>query len=327
MAKPPPKIRSLSGEDVILEDSPALGRDLFLIDGNNLAYRAFFALPEGLATSTGFPTNALLGFANMMLKLVIDYRPRGVAVAWDTRPTVRLEEHAEYKGSRRAMPDKLSQQFPHFRPLVDAFGYPSFSVQGWEADDIVATLATQAEAAGLTSCVVSTDRDALQLVSDRTCVMMTPRGVSDVVVYTVDRVVARYGIKPDQITDFVALKGDSSDNLPAVPGIGEKTAAQLVARYGSLESILEHATDEPPSRAKALREHADQARLAKRLATTRRDLPLGCDVAALAAHAPDRSALAPFFERFEFKKLVPRIPLLERSRRGSSEAGDGGRPS
>lgn len=298
---------------VAFDDVPARGRDLFLIDGNNLAYRAFFALPDSLSTSEGFPTNALLGFANMMLKLVIDYRPKNVVVAWDTRPTVRLQEHAEYKVDRKPMPSKLGEQFPLFRPMVDAFGYPSFSLPGWEADDVIATFATKTEAAGLTGCVVSTDRDALQLVSDRICVMMTPRGVSDVVVYDESRVFARYGVRPNQITDFVALKGDSSDNIPAVPGIGEKTASALVAKYGTLEQVLAHADDQPPARARALREHAEQAIASKRLATTRRDLPIDCDVTALLSNRPDRSKLAAFFEKLEFRKLVPRIALMDQA--------------
>src|SRR2546428_3168023 len=226
--------KTLTGAELQLDDGPAREAELFLVDGNNLAYRAFFALPEELATSEGFPTNALLGFTNMLFKLLSDYRPRGVAVAWDTRPVHRTEISAEYKAERRPMPDLLREQFPHLRPIVEAFGYQNLEFEGWEADDVIATLAARADDAAIKTCVVSTDRDAFQLVSENVCLMMTPRGVADVQVYTPDRVEARYGITPEQIPDFIALKGDTSDNIAGVPGIGDKTAAQLVAEYASL---------------------------------------------------------------------------------------------
>ncbi|MCS7007332.1 MAG: hypothetical protein NZL88_07245, partial [Gaiellaceae bacterium] len=162
-----------------LDDGPAREAELFLVDGNNLAYRAFYALPEELQTTEGQPTNALLGFANMLFKLLSDYRPRGVAVAWDTRPVHRTEISAAYKAERPPMPDLLREQFPHFRPLVEAFGYRNLEIEGWEADDVIATLAARADAAGIKTCVVSTDRDAFQLVSENVCLMMTPRGVAD----------------------------------------------------------------------------------------------------------------------------------------------------
>ena len=161
---------------------PARDSELFLVDGNNLAYRAFFALPEELATSEGFPTNALLGFTNMLFKLLSDYRPKGVAVAWDTRPVHRaaVAESGDvvYKEGRRPMPDLLREQFPHFRPIVEAFGYRNLEFEGWEADDVIATLATRADEAGIRTCVVSTDRDAFQLVTENVTLMMTPRGVA-----------------------------------------------------------------------------------------------------------------------------------------------------
>ena len=214
--------KTLTGAELDLNDAPAREAELFLVDGNNLAYRAFFALPEELATTEGFPTGALLGFANMLFKLLSDYRPKGVAVAWDTRPVHRAAQaeaaDVVYKEGRRPMPDLLREQFPHFRPIVEAFGYRNLEFEGWEADDVIATLATRADAGGIKTCVVSTDRDAFQLVSENVSLMMTPRGVSDVNVYTPERVEARYGIRPDQIPDFIGLKGDTSDNIPGVPG-------------------------------------------------------------------------------------------------------------
>ena len=303
--------KTLTGAELQLDDGPARDSELFLVDGNNLAYRAYFALPEELATSEGFPTNALLGFTNMLFKLLADYRPKGVAVAWDTRATHRKELDPEYKVDRRPMPDLLSEQFPHFRPIVEAFGYRNLEFEGWEADDVIATLAARADEAGVKTTVVSTDRDAFQLVSDNVSLMMTPRGVADVHVYTPERVFARYGVTPEQVPDFIGLKGDTSDNIPGVPGIGDKTAGQLVAQYGSLEGVLEHVDDLSPARGRALREHAEQARSSKELATMRRDLQLDCDPAELVLNPPDRSRLKEMFRQYEFRNLLQRVDVID----------------
>ncbi len=303
--------KTLTGAELQLDDAPVRDAELFLVDGNNLAYRAFFALPEELATTEGFPTNALLGFTNMLFKLLSDYKPKGVAVAWDTRPVERLEVAGDYKADRKPTPDLLSEQFPYFRPIVEAFGYRNLEFEGWEADDVIATLATQADEAGIRTAIVSTDRDAFQLVSDNVSLMMTPRGVSDVQVYTPDRVEARYGIRPDQIPDFIGLKGDTSDNIPGIPGIGDKTAGQLIAQYGSLEDVIEHASELSPARRKNVTEHADQARQSKQLATMRRDLELNCDPAELVLLPPDRSELREMFRRFEFRNLLGRVDILD----------------
>jgi DNA polymerase-1 len=303
--------KTLTGAELQLDDGPARDAELFLVDGNNLAYRAFFALPEELATTEGFPTNALLGFTNMLFKLLSDYRPKGVAVAWDTRAVHRHELSEEYKSDRRPMPDLLGEQFPYFRPIVEAFGYRNLQFEGWEADDVIATLATRADEEGIKTVVVSTDRDAFQLVTDKVVLMMTPRGVADVNVYTPDRVEARYGIRPDQIPDFIGLKGDTSDNIPGVPGIGDKTAGQLVAQYGSLEGVLEHVDELSPARRKNIAEHAEQARRSKELATMRRDLELDYDPAELVLLPPDRSELREMFRRFEFRNLLGRVDILD----------------
>jgi DNA polymerase I len=303
--------KTLSGEELLLDDAPARDAELFLVDGNNLAYRAYFALPEELATSEGFPTGALLGFTNMLFKLLSDYRPKGVAVAWDTRPVHRAAISEGYKAERRPMPDLLREQFPHFRPIVEAFGYRNLEFEGWEADDVIATLATRADEAAIKACVVSTDRDAFQLVSENVCLMMTPRGVGDVNVYTPDRVEARLGVPPEDVPDLIGLKGDTSDNIPGIPGIGDKTAAELMARYGSLEGVIEHASELSPARAKNVIAHADQARESKLLATMRRDLDIDCDPAALVLGAPDRSQLREIFRRFEFRALLQRVDQLD----------------
>jgi DNA polymerase I len=303
--------KTLTGAELQLDDAPARASELFLVDGNNLAYRAYFALPEELATTEGFPTNALLGFTNMLFKLLSDYKPKGVAVAWDTSPVHRKELSPEYKIERRPMPDLLREQFPHLRPIVQAFGYQSLEFEGWEADDVIATLATRADEAGVKTCVVSTDRDAFQLCSENVCLMMTPRGVADVHVYTPERVFARYGVTPEQVPDFIGLKGDTSDNIPGVPGIGDKTAGQLVAQYGSLEGVLEQVDELSPARSKSLREHAEQALASKELATMRRDLQLDVDPAELVLSPPDRSQLKEIFRRFEFRNLLGRVDDLD----------------
>jgi DNA polymerase-1 len=304
--------KTLTGVELQVDDAPARECDLFLVDGNNLAYRAFFALPEELATTEGFSTNALLGFTNMLFKLLTDYRPKGVAVAWDTRPVHRTEISETYKADRRPMPELLREQFPYFRPIVEAFGYRNLEFEGWEADDVIATLATRADAAGVKTCVVSTDRDAFQLCSDNVCLMMTPRGVSDVHVYTPERVELRYGIPPDRVPDFIGLKGDTSDQIEGVPGIGDKTAGQLIAQFGSLEELLERIDEVSGAKRKeTLRLYADQARQSKLLATMRRDLEIDCDPAELVRGQPDRSALKEMFRRFEFRALLQRVDELD----------------
>src|SRR5687767_12671081 len=288
--------KTLTGAELQVDDAPARDSELFLVDGNNLAYRAFFALPEELATTEGFSTNALLGFTNMLFKLLADYRPRGVAVAWDTRPVHRHELSETYKSDRRPMPDLLREQFPYFRPIVEAFGYRNLEFEGWEADDVIATLATRADEAGIKTTVVSTDRDAFQLVSDNVVLMMTPRGVADVNVYTPERVEARLGISPDQIPDFIGLKGDTSDNIPGVPGIGDKTASQLLQEWGDLEGVLSNIDSISGAKRKQnLTEHAEAARISKRLATSNRDIEVDIDLDGIAAREPDRSALRATF--------------------------------
>ena len=303
--------KTLTGAELQLDDGPARESDLFLVDGNNLAYRAYFALPEELATTEGFPTNALLGFTNMLFKLLADYKPKGVAVAWDTHAAHRKELAPEYKIDRRPMPGLLSEQFPHFRPIVEAFGYRNLEFEGWEADDVIATLVARADDAGIKTTVVSTDRDAFQLVTDNVSLMMTPRGVADVHVYTPERVFARYGVTPEQVPDFIGLKGDTSDNIPGVPGFGDKTAGQLIAQYGSLETVLEHVDELSPARGKALREHAEQAARSKELATMRRDLPLDCDPSELVLQPPDRSRLKEMFRQYEFRNLLQRVDVID----------------
>ncbi|HEY0388543.1 MAG TPA: DNA polymerase I [Gaiellales bacterium] len=298
--------------DLDLDDAPARTCDVYLIDGNGLAYRAFHALPEELQTAEGQPTNALLGMANMLMKMLADYRPATVLVAWDERPTKRLELDPDYKANRKPTPSLLQAQRPYFAPIVEAFGYRNIRVEGMEADDVIGTLSARAEEAGHRVCVVSTDRDAFQLASDSVCVMMTPRGVSDVVVYTPERIRQRYGIGPAQIPDFIGLKGDTSDNIPGVPGIGEKTAADLLVQFDTLEGVYEHLDEVAgEKRREALRDNHDDAVKSKRLATIDRNLDIDVDFTALVAEQPDRSTMKELFRTLEFRALLKRVDELE----------------
>src|SRR4029079_3435236 len=311
-------VKQLQPKDLNLDDAPAKQCDVFLVDGNGLAYRAFYALPEELQTVDGFPTNALLGMANMLMNLLADYRPATVLVAWDEKPTARIELAPEYKAHRRPMPDLLRQQVPYFEPIVEAFGYRNFRVTGKEADDVIGTLATKAEAAGHRVCVVSTDRDAFQLASENVCIMMTPRGVADVVVYTPDRILQRYGIGPDLVPDFIGLKGDTSDTIPGVTGIGDKTAAELLVLFGSMEGVYANLDAVPgEKRRENLRTATEDAARSKVLATIDRTLEIEVDFGAMVAAPPDRSGMKELFRKLEFRALLKRVDELEEPARSA----------
>jgi DNA polymerase I len=283
-------------------------RELFLIDGNSLAYRAFFALPESIATSDGRPTNAIFGFASMLVKILTDYGPVPLIVVWDAGMSGRKEISAEYKAQRSTRPDLLKLQWPHLRPLVEAFGYRNVSVEGYEADDVIAALTEQAKARGIPVMVVTGDRDAYQLVDDGVRIMSTSRGVTDTKVYDTQGVIDRYGIPPEKIPDFIGLKGDTSDNIPGVPGIGDKTAAELLQRFGDLETVL-NSVDEitGAKRKQNLTEHADDARLSKQLATMVRDVPIDIDLEAEFTREIDRSGVRPVFREWELRDPLRRL--------------------
>ncbi|MGI8714254.1 MAG: DNA polymerase I [Solirubrobacteraceae bacterium] len=285
--------------------------ELFLIDGNSLAYRAFFALPESIATSTGVPTNAIFGFASMLVKILTDYGPKATVVVWDAGSSGRKEVYAEYKAQRSSRPDLLKEQWPHLEPLVDAFGYRNLKVDGYEADDVIASLAELAKTQDppIEVMVVTGDRDAYQLVDDQVSIMTTSRGITDTRVYDRDGVIDRYGIPPELVPDFIGLKGDTSDNIPGVPGIGDKTAADLLQRFGSLESVLDSINEISGAKRKQnLTEHADNARISKHLATAKRDIPLdGLDVAEFVSAQPDRSRLRDVFREFELRDPLRRL--------------------
>jgi DNA polymerase-1 len=289
----------------------ASGR-LFLIDGPSLVYRAFFALPESIATSRGVPTNAIFGFASMLVKIVTEYGVRPTIVAWDAGSSGRAELFAEYKAQRRERPDLLKDQWPAMERLVEAFGYRNLTLAGYEADDVIASLAEQARTAKppVPVMIVTGDRDVLQLVDDAGLVevMATTRGITDTKIYDRQAVIDRYGIAPELIPDFYGLKGDTSDNIPGVPGIGEKTASELITRFGSLEDVLAHIDEISGAKRKQnLTEHSDAARLSKQLATMRRDLETDVDVRAELAGEPDRTGLLEIFREYEMRAPLQRL--------------------
>jgi DNA polymerase-1 len=284
--------------------------ELFLIDGNSLAYRAFFALPESIATSTGFPTNAIFGFASMLVKLLTDYGSKPTLVVWDAGSSGRKDVSADYKATRTSRPSLLMEQWPHLEPLVEAFGYRNIKVDGYEADDVIASIAERARDLGVPVMVVTGDRDAFQIIDpdSRVRVMATGRGITDTKVYDRKAVIDRYGIGPELIPDFYGLKGDTSDNIPGVPGIGDKTASQLLQQFGTLEGVLDHVDDITGAKRKQnLTEHADDARMSKLLATIKRDVPVDVDPVAEAARPPDRSKLREVFREFELRSPLQRL--------------------
>ena len=287
------------------DESP---KELLLIDGNSLVYRAFFALPESIATSKGQPTNAIFGFASMLVKMISDFGVRPTLVVWDAGMSGRKEIYEEYKGHRESRPDLLQEQWPHMQPLVEAFGYESVRVEGYEADDVIATLARQAREQGIDVTVLTGDRDLFQLIEPGVTVMATGRGVTDTKVYDRDAVIERYGIPPELVPDFVGLKGDTSDNIPGVPGIGDKTASQLLQEWGDLEGVLANIDSISGAKRKQnLTEHAENARISKQLATAVRDVDVEVDFDGVIAREPDRSRLRETFREFELRAPLERL--------------------
>ena len=287
---------------------PAESPELFLIDGNSLAYRAFFALPESIGTSDGRPTNAIYGLASMLVKIIDEHHPAGVVVAWDAGMSGREVTYDLYKAGRKPRPDLLREQWPQLMPLVEAFGYTNVKVDGYEADDVIASLSRQAREEGIAVMVVTGDRDAYQLVGPGIRVMSTSRGITETKIYDEAAVEERYGVPPELITDLMGLRGDTSDNIPGVPGIGEKTATQLLQRFGSLERVLASVEEISGAKRKQnLVDHAEDARMSKHLATLQYEIETGVDLAAAMDSEPDRGALREFMREFELRAVLERL--------------------
>src|SRR4051812_23841928 len=254
------------------------------------------------------PTNAIFGFASMLVKILTEYGPKATLVAWDAGMSGRGEISEDYKAQRRERPSLLQEQWPHLQPLVEAFGYRNIKVPGYEADDVIATLASRARAEGIDVMVVTGDRDMFQLIEPGIRVMATSRGITETKIYDREAVIDRYGIPPELIPDFYGLKGDTSDNIPGVPGIGDKTASDLLQRFGSLEGVLASIDEISGAKRKEnLTTHTEAARISKVLATAKRDIPVDLDLGAEISRAPDRGRLREVFREFELRDPLRRL--------------------
>jgi DNA polymerase-1 len=284
---------------------------LMLLDGNGLIYRGYFALPP-LTTSRGELVNAVFGFCSIVLRGIQDIRPDYVAVAFDLpAPTFRHERFAEYKATRQRMPDDLRAQFPKVRDVVRALRFPVYELEGYEADDIIGTLTVEAERRGLDTTIVTGDLDMLQIVTDRVRLMTTRSGVENTIVYDPERIAERFGLRPGQMVDYKALKGDTTDNIPGVPGVGEKTAARLIAEFGDLDQLYAQLEAVKPDKLREkLAEHRDQVFLGRELTTIVRDLPVALDLEAARLDDYDRAEVIRLFREFEFRSLLDRLPPL-----------------
>ncbi|HEX2466343.1 MAG TPA: 5'-3' exonuclease H3TH domain-containing protein, partial [Thermoanaerobaculia bacterium] len=280
---------------------PSDRKRVYLIDGYGIIFRAFFALPP-LSNSKGFQTNAVLGFVNMLRKLLREHDPPLVGIAWDVGGvTFRKERFADYKATRSPMPDELRAQMPYVRQALDAFKIPILEMAGYEADDVIGTVACKAADEGYQVVLVSADKDLMQLVGDRVSFFHTGRDK----VYDRGMVVEDYGVPPEQIPDVLALTGDTIDNVPGVKGIGDKGAKKLIQEYGSLENLLEHAAEiKHKTYREGLQQHADDARMSKELATIACDLPIDFDPQSLVYERPDPAALAALYREMEFFSLL-----------------------
>jgi DNA polymerase-1 len=285
---------------------------LLLLDGHSLAYRAFFALPiENFSTTTGQPTNAVYGFTAMLINVLRDEHPTHVAVAFDRgEPTFRHEQWVEYKANRRETPEDFRSQLSLIFEVLDALGIRRLSAPGYEADDLIATLATQASAQDMDVLIVTGDRDVLQLVSDRVTVLMTRRGITEMTRFTPETVLEKYGLSPSQYPDFAALRGDPSDNLPGIPGVGEKTATKWIAEFGSLQSLVDRVGEVKGKAGDALREHLGSVLRNRQLTSLLTDLPaetVGAVPRDLLPVAWDREKIHQLFDTLQFRVLRDRL--------------------
>ncbi|MBI3609851.1 MAG: DNA polymerase I [Nitrospirae bacterium] len=289
---------------------------LFLIDGNSYIYRAYFAI-RNLSTSKGFPTNAIYGFTTMLLKIVRDHRPDYLAVAFDAKgPTLRHAEYRDYKAQRPEMPDPLRQQIPYIHRLVEAFRIPAVLMEGYEADDLIGTLARRAEQKDLEVTIVSGDKDMFQLITPQTSVYDTMKDK----VYRTPDVQERFGVEPDRVIEIMGLMGDSIDNIPGVPGIGEKTAVDLIRRFGTIENLLGRLDElDKPKLRETLRAFAEQARMSRQLALIRRDCPVELNLDRFRRTEPDAEATTRLLRELEFSSLLKRVEMPAAPRTGQVE--------
>jgi DNA polymerase-1 len=293
---------------------------VLLIDGHSMAYRAFFALPaENFTTASGQHTNAIYGFATMLLSLLSSEKPTHVAVAFDvSRTTFRSEIFPDYKANRAKTPDEFRSQMSYLHQLVESFGISTFEIQGYEADDIIATIAKAAEKEGAQVLICTGDRDSFQLISDKTTVLYPKRGVSDLVRMNAQALLEKYGMTPEQYPDFAALRGDPSDNLPSVPGVGEKTAAKWIIEYGSLKQLLARVDDLGGKAGQSLKNCVSDVERNRELTQLVSSVPIEFTIESLAWAGVAEASVEPLFKTLEFKTLKERMkPILITSEGGS----------
>ena len=277
----------------------------FLIDGNSQAYQAYYAIKTGMTSPEGYATNAVYGFTTMLLKIIREKKPDYIAVAFDTAaPTFRHEAFADYKAQRKPMPDDLVAQMSWIREILDAYSVPVFAVEGYEADDVLGTLARLAAEKSITAVIVTRDKDAMQLLGEH--VMMWDNKGDQF--FTADDLREKLGIEPGQVIEMMALSGDAVDNVPGVPGVGPKTALSLIQKYGTLENALAHADEAAgPKLRQNLVEHAAEARMSRDLVIIDTHMPLSVDFEKLRLQAGDKRRLAELFRRFDFRSLLPTV--------------------
>ena len=300
---------------------------LVLIDGHSLAFRAFHAIPLSLTSPSGELTNAVFGFTSMLLNVLREQEPEYVIVAFDVGKTFRHEMYDAYKGHRERMPDELRDQVERIKEVVNTLNIPVFTAEGYEADDVLATLARQAADQGVNSLIVTGDRDILQVVDEHIRVLTSGRQFSDTIIYDPAAVEAKYGLRPDQLVDLKALVGDKSDNIPGVRGIGEKGATDLLQKYGTLDAVYEHLDEVKPDRARnALTEGRESAELSHRLGQITTAVPVQLDLAACRTRDYDRARVVALFQDLAFRSLVEKLPGTEGDtetrRHGDTETGE-----
>ncbi|MFZ5965963.1 MAG: DNA polymerase I [Bacillota bacterium] len=285
-----------------------MDKRMVIIDGNSLINRAFYGIPT-LTTKEGLHTNAVYGFVNMLYKILEEYDPRYISVAFDRKaPTFRHMEFEDYKAGRKRMPDELSQQMPILKEVLDAFRIHRVEIDGFEADDLIGTLVKYGENASLHPIVVTGDRDALQLASEITKILITKKGISSLEVYDKSEVLAKYEVTPEQFIDLKGLMGDKSDNIPGVPGIGEKTAIKLIKEFDSIENLLKNTDRISNAKLKQkIEDYAEQAMLSKRLATIMTDVPVEISLEEMQTEKPDMDKLIPLFRKLEFHSLINKL--------------------
>jgi len=286
-------------------------KKLILIDGNAIVHRAFHAIPP-FRTATGELVNAVYGFASMLLNILNNEKPDYIAVSFDLKgKTFRHKEYKEYKATRTKAPDELYEQFPKIKDLVRTFQIPIYEIEGFEADDVLGTLAKQAEEEGdIATYIVTGDMDTLQLVTEKTFVLTPHKGFSESIIYDTQKVFGKYGLQPSQITDMKGLQGDASDNIKGVKGIGAKTAASLLQKYASIENIYEHIDEIPGKVGENLRNDRENAFFSKRLATIITDTPMKLNLEECHAHKYDQEKVRNLFESLQFKSLLQKLGIF-----------------